>query len=164
LQPAGKDCFRDAHNDPDAVALRHVLDLFALRCFHLAIHHSTEGNAMAKKKAAASFKMAEEIRALLSDNRKLSAPEVLKALQAKHPDTPINEKSFSVAFYGARKKLGIASERGGGKKVVRKKLPSAGRPKVDLGALQAAARFLAEAGSTETAIEAIRQVQGLQIK
>lgn len=119
---------------------------------------------MAKKKAAGSFKMAEEIRTLLGENPKLGANEALKALQERHPGTSINENSFSVAFYAARKKLGIASGPRGGKRVVRKKLPSAARPAVNLATLQAAAKFLAESGSVETAVEAIRQVQGLQIK
>jgi hypothetical protein len=115
---------------------------------------------MAKKKSA--FKMAEEIRSVLTKSPKLSASETLEAVQTKHPGTKVNEKSFGVAFYGARKKLGIGGRRG--KKVVRRKRPSAAQPIINLGTLQAAAKFIAEAGSAETAIDAIRQVQALQVK
>ena len=69
----------------------------------------------------------------------------------------INENSFSVAFYSARKKLGIASGNGrGGKRVVKKRLPSApaARPTVDLATLQAAAKFLDEVGNADVAIVA----------
>ena len=121
---------------------------------------------MAKKKAAApDFNMADEIRTVLGENPKFSGKEALDAIKTKHPNAKINEKSFGVAFYNARKKLGIESKgRGGGaKKVVMRKLPSATRPAVDLATLQAAVKFLGEVGSAETAIEAIKQVQALQV-
>lgn len=121
---------------------------------------------MAKKKSAtARIGMAEEIRSLLTANPKLSGKETLEAIKAKFPETPINEKSFGVGFYMARKKLGISSTRRGAsaKKVVVRKMPSAARPSVDMTALQAAAKFLTQVGSAETAIEAIKQVQALQL-
>lgn len=122
---------------------------------------------MAKKKSASEFKMAEAIRAVLTENSSRNSKETLEAIKAKYPNTKVNEKSFEVAFYMARKKLGIASTgRGGAAKavVVRKKLPSAARPTVDLATLQAAVKFLGEVGSAEKAAEAIRQVQALQLK
>lgn len=122
---------------------------------------------MTKKKSATTAKlnMAEEIKSLLGANSKLSAKETLEAIKAKHPDAQINEKSFGVAFYNARKKLGIASKGRGGaaKKVVVRKMPSVTRPAVDMPTLQAAAKFITVIGSPETAIEAIKQVQRLQI-
>src|SRR5262249_29827542 len=100
---------------------------------------------------------------VLTDNPKASSKETLEAIKAKHPGAKINEKSFGVAFYMARKKLGIGSK-GRGRKVARKKLPATvtGSP-LDISTLQAAAKFLTSAGSADAAIEAIRQVQTLQL-
>ena len=41
---------------------------------------------------------------------------------------------------------------------------SGATPKVDLARLQAAARFLSEVGGAEAALEAIKQVQAVQVK
>ena len=126
---------------------------------------------MAKKKAASKEPaMAEQIRDLLTATPTLSLKETLEIIKAKSPE-PVNEKSFGVAFYNARNKLGIKSP--GSKKVVRKKVPSSSaaapaRAASSAGSkwsiLQAAARFLSEAGSADAAIEAIKQVQSLQVK
>jgi len=120
---------------------------------------------MAKKKAASDFGMAEAIRTVLNENPQSSGKETLEAIKSKHPNAKVNEKSFGVAFYMARKKLGIASSgRGTAKKVVRKKMPVASNGSaLDINTLQAAAKFLTSAGSAEAAIEAIRQVQALQL-
>ncbi len=124
---------------------------------------------MAKKAAAPEFNTSKEIRTVLGGNPALGIKEVLEAVKAKFPGAVINEKSFGVAVYNARKKLGISAgsngrKAGGTKKVVRKRLPSASRPTLDLAILQAAARFLNEAGNSEAATEALKQVQALQLK
>ncbi len=120
---------------------------------------------MAKKKSASEFNMSEEIRNVLTENPKLSGKEALEALTAKHPSAKINENSFSVAFYTARNKLGIGSsrrkKRGAGRPMKR---AAAAAPRVDLAALHSAARFLADVGSADAAIAAIKQVQNLQVK
>jgi hypothetical protein len=121
---------------------------------------------MAKKKAATTkLNMSEEIKILLGANSKVSAKEALEAIKAKYPAAQINEKSFGVGFYIARKKLGIASKshRGAAKKVVMRKMPSATRPSVDMATLQAAVKYLNEVGSAERAVEAIKQIQALQM-
>ncbi len=120
---------------------------------------------MAKKKAAGQINMAEEIRNLLKENRKLSGKEVVSALKKKFPKQKINEGSCGVAFSTARKKLGLSTGRpkkrkGAVKKVMRRKPASVS---VDLAALEAAAKFLSKAGSEEQAIAAIRQLRSLQV-
>ena len=123
---------------------------------------------MAKKKAASGFNMAAEIRSLLRENRKLTGPEVLEALKANFPNETINENSCGVAFSSARKKLGIKAPKrrrtkAAGTKTVLKRVPTAS-PKIALSKLQAAAKFVAEVGDSDAAIEAIRQVRTVQIK
>ena len=122
---------------------------------------------MATKKSKSGIAMAQEIRDLIGPSPKMTAKETLAAIQEKHPGAKINEKSFGVAFYNARKALGISSPGGrGGKKVVKKKLPSSSSSGAvaGMGALQAAVKLLSEAGSVDQAIAAIRSVQSLQIK
>ena len=123
---------------------------------------------MAKKMAAApEFKMSQVIREILKANPKLSSKEASEAVVAKHPDATINKNSFSVAFYTARKKLGIGSS-GRGKKSIKKVGKKLGRPAarqtVDLAMMQATAKFLSEVGGAEAAMEAIKQVQAVQVK
>lgn len=121
---------------------------------------------MAKKQSAATdFKMSDAIKTVLGENPKFTGKEALDAIKSKYPDATINEKSFGVAFYNTRKKLGIASKRRGGatKKVVRKMPSVTARPSMDMASLQLAVKFIAEIGDAETAIAAIKQVQGLQI-
>ena len=122
---------------------------------------------MAKKKAALEFKMSEMIRGILTENPKLSNKEVKEAVLAKHPTATINENSFSVACYNAKKKLfGPTRRKSKGSKTnpVAKTTKSVARPSVDLATLQAAAKFLGEVGNAEVALTAIKQVQGLQVK
>ncbi len=49
----------------------------------------------------------------------------------------------------------------GAKRTVKRKLP--GAQTVDLAALQAAAKFVAQVGDADTAVAAVKQVQSLQI-
>ncbi len=122
---------------------------------------------MAKKKPPAEFKMSEVIREIRTANPKLSSKEASEAVMAKYPDATINKNSFSVAFYTARKTLGIGSP-GRGKKSIKKVGKKLGRPAarqtVDLAMLQSAAKFLSEVGGAEAALEAIKQVQAVQVK
>jgi hypothetical protein len=120
---------------------------------------------MAKKKAG-GINMAAEIRELLRGDRTLTGSGVVAALKEKFPKESINENSASVALYNARKALGIKRKkrrRSGKKTTVQKRVPTAA-PKVNLTALQAAAKFVAEMGSAEKAMEAVRQIRTLQIK
>lgn len=123
---------------------------------------------MAKKAANAEFNMAEAIRDILTANPKLTSKEVSDAIMEKFPSAKINKNSFSVAFYTGRKKLGMGAKSRGrrfAKRVGRTAARSAGtRPSVNLATLQHAAKFLSEVGGAEAAIEAIRQVQAVQIK
>ena len=122
---------------------------------------------MAKKKTAPEFKMSEVIRGILTENPKLSNKEVKEAVLAKYPTATINENSFSVACYNAKKKLfGPTHQKSKKAKTnpVAKVAKSAARPSVDLATLQAAAKFLGEVGNADVALAAIKQVQGLQVK
>ncbi|MCA8999869.1 MAG: hypothetical protein KDA80_22935 [Planctomycetaceae bacterium] len=127
---------------------------------------------MAKKKANRTdgFNMSEEIRNLLTEDKSLSSREVFEALQKNFPGQEINRNSCNVAFSQARRRLGI--KKGRSSKAVRK--PGAARrgraasvasapQAVDLPLLKSASKFLAEAGSSQTAIAAIQQVASLQI-
>ena len=122
---------------------------------------------MAKKKAALEFKMSEVIRGILTENPKLSSKEVKEAVVAKHPTVKINDSSFVVAYYNAKKKLFGPTHR---KSKISKKNPVTQKAKsvaalsVDLATLQAAAKFLGEVGNADVALAAIKQVQGLQVK
>lgn len=120
---------------------------------------------MAKKAADADFNMSETIREMLKANPKASSREVADAIVAKHPGLKINKNSFSVAFYTCRKKMGIgSSRRGGGRKFGTRKSAAGTRGSADFAMLQAAAKFLSEVGGAEAAIEAIKQVQAVQVR
>lgn len=73
---------------------------------------------MAKKGSRSDFNMAKEIRELLGTNPDLTGPEVGKELEKKFPGRTFNPNSVSVAFAGARKKLGIKPK---GRKVRRRR-------------------------------------------
>ena len=100
---------------------------------------------------------------LLKENRKLTGSEGYATLTEKFPGEKINKNSFGVAFYSARKKLGIKSGRrrkSGAKQTVIKKRPAS----VKIENLKAAANFLGEFGNADDAIAAIKQLSSLQIK
>lgn len=121
---------------------------------------------MAKKKAAGDFNMTGEIRNLLRANSTLTGREVHDTLVKNFPKQRINEASCHVAFSKTRQLLGISQglrKKMAKKKVVRKKRPSVATTTVDLATLQAAAKFVAQIGSAETAIAAIKQLQTVQI-
>ncbi len=127
---------------------------------------------MAKKKATrGEFNMSAEIRNLLQSNPNQSSREVFEALQAAFPEQEINRNSCNVAFSHARRKLGI---KGGGARAVRRRRPgtrtvtssvtssaTAGSFNIEL--LAAARDLLSKAGSSEAAVQAIKQLQSLQI-
>lgn len=120
---------------------------------------------MAKKRAG-GINMAGEIRELLRGDRTLTGTQIVAALKDKFPKESINENSAGVALYNARKTLGIKSKRrrrSGKKTTVQKRVPAAA-PKVNLASLQAAAKFVAEMGNADKALEAVRQIKTLQIK
>ena len=120
---------------------------------------------MAKKKSATEeFNMSAVVREALGLHPKASAREIQDYVEAKHPGVAINKGSFSVAFYTTRKKLGIGGKRS--KRVgirMARKAKSSGAP-INMDSLRAAARFLSEVGGADAAIEAIKQVQAIQVK
>jgi hypothetical protein len=122
---------------------------------------------MAKKRAAGGFNMAAEIRNLLQENRALTGGEIVAALKEKFPKESINENSAAVAFFNARRKLGIKvrgkRRRSRTTTVVKKPVPRVAST-MDLAALQTAAKFVSEMGGADKALEAVRQVKSLQIK
>ena len=82
---------------------------------------------------------------------------------AKYPDVQINKNSFSVGFYTARKKLGTAKKVKKATRVAIKKSAASRSDKVDMSALQSAAKFLREVGGPEKAIEAIKLLASVQM-
>ena len=118
---------------------------------------------MPKKASSPDFNMSEAIRQILTANPKLTSKEVTDAITEKYPNAKLNKNSFSVGFYTIRKKLGIGSSKRG-KRVALRKSVSASHPKIDFAVLQSAAKFLSEVGGAEAAIEAIKQVQAVQVK
>jgi len=123
---------------------------------------------MAKKSAATEFNMSQAIRELLTENPKLSSTEVADAITAKYPGATINKGSFAVGFYTIRKKLGIGSSKRGRRVGVRvakaEARKTARHSKVDFAMLQSAAKFLSEVGGADAALEAIKQVQAVQVQ
>ena len=120
---------------------------------------------MAKKIANADFNMSEAIRDILKANPKFSSKEASEAIVANNPGVKINKNSFSVAFYTGRKKLGIRSSgKGRGRKPGVKNVKASIRPSLNLAMLQTTAKFLSEVGGAEKALEAIKQVQAVQVK
>ncbi|GAB4148049.1 MAG: hypothetical protein Tsb009_21590 [Planctomycetaceae bacterium] len=120
---------------------------------------------MAKKKAS-GFVLAAEIKKLIQANPKLKEAEAYESLTKSFPKEKIKRNSFQVAFYTARKNLGLSPKKRKktkGKKVVVRKTPVRSQA-VSLSALQAAAKFVSEVGDAQTAIEAVRQLRDLQIR
>lgn len=122
---------------------------------------------MGRKKASKSgFVMAEEVRNVVSEKPDLTGPEVYATLVEKFPGEDINKNSCIVAVYSAREKLGVK----GGRKKKSKGGRKPGRPaakassKVDMEALQAAAKFISQIGDAEKAADAVKQVKALQLK
>jgi hypothetical protein len=116
---------------------------------------------MTKKSPASEFNMSETIREILTENPKSSAQEAIDVILAKNPKAKINKNSFNVAFYTGRKKLGIGSSKRGRRVGVRK---SVAGPKVNLEMLRSAARFIGDVGGADAALEAIKQVQAVQLR
>lgn len=149
----------------------------------ILVHQPQENCSMAKRESS-EFSMAEEIRSLLKENRKLSGKEVLAALQQKFPKQAINTNSCMVAFSMARKSLGIRTVRRArpGKSTtaaspavrpwaVKKKAAPVAAAVAVAGAvagieLLVAAKGLLEkcGGDPELALGAIRQLAALQMK
>ncbi len=120
---------------------------------------------MAKKQPDSEFNMSEAIRDILKESPNLSSKEAIEAIQAKYPSAKINKNSFSVAFYTGRKKLGINSTSGRGRRISKRKSQStSAHPSVNMAVLQTTAKFLSEVGGAEAALAAIRQVQAVQVK
>ena len=123
---------------------------------------------MDKKRASGGFNMAEEIRKLLRAKRTTTGREVYNALVENFPNQKIKEGSCLNAFSKTRMRMGLKKKRGKKKSaagmVVKRKMPSTAVTAVDLNALQAAAKFVAQVGDADTAIAAIRQLQSVQIR
>ena len=118
---------------------------------------------MAEKKVISDFNMAAEIRKLLRGKRSMTGSEVYNALVENFPNQNINKNSCSVAFYKNRTKK-AGKKKSVTRKVVKKKRPSAAVTAVDLNALQAAAKFVAQIGDSDKAIAAIKQLESVQIR
>ena len=122
---------------------------------------------MAKKKASGGFNMAGEIRKLLRAKRTITGREVYNALVKNFPNQKIKEGSCLVSFSASRMQMGLkkrAMKKSVAGKVVKRKMPSTAVTVVDLNALQIAAKFVAQVGSADTAIAAIKQLQSVQIR
>ncbi len=121
---------------------------------------------MAKKRASGGFNMSAEIRKLLRARRTITGREVYNALVENFPNQKIKEGSCLNAFSKTRMRMGLkkrGKKKSGAGKVVKRKMPSTAVTAVDLNALQAAAKYVAQVGGAETAISAIKQLQSVQI-
>jgi hypothetical protein len=119
---------------------------------------------MAKKKSRrGSFNMSAAVRDILRENPNLTGKEVEAELKQRHPGQKINSNSLSVAFSGARQKLGITKK----KRSVKRRRPSAGGARangsVDISVLQKARKYVAEVGDVDMAEEAIKQLKTVQL-
>lgn len=113
---------------------------------------------MAKKKSSgSSFVMSQEILDILTNDPSLKGKEVIEVLQERFPKEEINESSASVAYSIARKKLGLT-------KSVSKSGTSGSLGAVDYSALKAARDFVTAVGTTSAAMEALKQLEELQIE
>ncbi len=120
---------------------------------------------MAKKKARTN--LSQSIRDYLQANPDATPNQIVEALAKKgvkvSPGLASNIKYTS--GLSAKKKTGkkkrTTGRKKGTKRTVVRKRPIA--QTVDLSALQAAAKFVAEVGDAEAAIAAVRQMQSLQI-
>ena len=123
---------------------------------------------MAKKKTNNDFNMSDEIRKLLRSKRTLMGREVYDTLVENFPNQKINKKSCLVAFSKSRMQMGltkkVSKKKSVAKKTVKRQKPTATVTAVDLNALQAAAKFVAQIGSAEKAIAAIKQLESVQIR
>ena len=123
---------------------------------------------MAKKKASGGFNMAGEIRKLLRAKRTITGREVYNELVKNFPNQKINESSCLVGFSKGRMRMGRKKKwkkkKSVAGKVVKRKMPSTAVTAVDLNALQAAAKFVAQVGDADTAVAAIKQLQSVQIR
>lgn len=123
---------------------------------------------MAKKASPAEFNMSKAIRDVLTENPSATNQEAVDAILAKHPNAKINKNSFSVAFYTGRQKLGISvsGRRRKGPKVraSRAGIRQGARSAIDMDTLHAAAKFVSIVGGVDSALEAIKQVQAVQIR
>lgn len=108
--------------------------------------------------------MSQAVRDVLKENPQLSGKEVEAEVRQRNPGRKINSSSLNVAFSNARKQLGIVK---GKKRSVKRRKPSAGGARgtasVDMGALQAARKYVSEVGDVDAALEAVRQLKTLQI-
>ena len=119
---------------------------------------------MAAKKPVTDFNMSEAIRALLTENPKLTNLEVRAALTTKYPALKINKNSFSVAFFNVRKKLGLGPVQPRKNKKSDSRARPATRRTNELAMLQLAVEFIGKVGGVSAALAAIKQVQALQLK
>ncbi|MBL8815420.1 MAG: hypothetical protein JNL58_05280 [Planctomyces sp.] len=134
------------------------------------------------KREGSEFNMAEEIRTLLKEDKKLTGREVFNALKEKFPKQPINLNSCTVAFSNARKSMGLRSVRRprpakssgpigavrpwAGKKAAASSSTSSAVPTALAGMdlLLAAKQLLQHCGGDkDAAMAAIRQVASLQM-
>lgn len=118
---------------------------------------------MAKKAEPSEFSVAKAIRECFAENPKLTAKDMLAAIETKYPKGDINRNSFSVGYYTIRKKLGIGGSRRR-KKVAGRSVKPVNHTPINLDRLYQTANFINEVGGADVALEAIRAVQSTQIK
>lgn len=104
--------------------------------------------------------MAAEIRDILAANPQARGADVREALHRKFPRAKFSPGSVNVAFSQARKRAGIAP---GPRQPPGRTNVRANGSRLNLGTLTAARDFVREAGDSETAIEAVKQLESLQL-
>ena len=126
---------------------------------------------MAKKKASqGAFVMSAEMRKVVSENPEIKGKDAIALLKKRFPGEKINENSANVAFSNARKAIGVSgktSAPAASSAPTRRPAPAKTQaPKAQTGnfnVLEAAKELVEAAGDSQTAIEALKQLDKLQV-
>ncbi|TWT29156.1 hypothetical protein KOR42_55570 [Thalassoglobus neptunius] len=126
---------------------------------------------MAKKKASqGAFVMSAEMRKVVSENPEIKGKDAIALLKKRFPGEKINENSANVAFSNARKAIGVSgktSAPAASSTPTRRPAPAKTQaPKAQTGnfnVLEAAKELVEAAGDSQTAIEALKQLDKLQV-
>lgn len=110
-----------------------------------------------KRHSQVAFNLSRDLRTILRNRPNIACKNAVLLIASMNPHVKINPKSFGVAFYTTRKKMGIAKAR---KTAIGRQ--SSVSNVSGISNLISAAKFIRIAGSPENALEAIQQVQSIQ--
>ena len=140
-----------------------VPPLCSVKHCHITQTEEKKELSMAKKKAGKSF--SQSIREHLQANPNATPNQIVAALAKTGVNVSVGLASNVKYTSGPGAKTKTAKKKrttGQKTKTVKRKLPSA--QNIDISALQAAAKFVADVGDADKAIAAVKQVSSLQIQ